>query len=66
MQADASPTCIRLKLSGASHVLFGGLLIGPNKDPQRGFAYERSVPAVGGGAGDWLESETGSRPVPEL
>lgn len=65
MQADASPTCIRPKLSGASHVPFGGLLIGPNKDPQRGFAYERSVPAAGG-PGDWLESETGSRPVPEL
>lgn len=51
VQADTSTTCIRPELSGASHVLFGGLLIGPNKDPRGRFAFERSVPAVGGGVG---------------
>lgn len=40
VQADTSTTCIRPELSGASHVLFGGLLIGPNKDPQGRFAFE--------------------------
>lgn len=68
VQADTSTTCIRPELSGASHVLFGGLLIGLNKDPQGRFAFERSVPAVVGGdvrlAG--AEPETGNRPVSEL
>lgn len=49
VQADTSTTCIRPELSGAAHVLFGGLLIGPNKDPQGGFAYERQ------GTCAWLE-----------
>lgn len=44
---------------------FGGLQIGPNKDPQRGFTYERSVPAAGGG-GWGVGGLAGNRPVLEL
>lgn len=66
VQADTHTTCIRPKLPGASHVLFGGLLIGPNKDPQGQFAFERSVSAGEGGGGDvrlaGTEPETGNRP----
>lgn len=42
-------TCIGLEeMSGVPHVPFEGLQIGPNKDPQKQFAYEKALHAVGG------------------
>lgn len=65
-QTDRSPARIRPELSGASHVPFGGLQIGPNKDPQRGFTFERSVPAAGGGGVGAGKGLAGNRPVLKL
>lgn len=63
-ESDTSATCIRLQTSGAPHVPFEDLQIGPNKEPYKWFAYEKkSLHAVEGGV--WLAglvSHIGNRP----
>lgn len=48
-QTDAYTSYVHQEMSGATHVPFKGLQIGPDKDPWEVFAYEKSLTCCGRG-----------------